>query len=76
MLKSNFYQDPADDILKYFSQTTVSHIESWHFMLDIVSSEDNFQEKSNLYFWEEYEKMFRFVPYFYLPVTEINYQGK
>ena len=31
---------------------------SRHFMLDIVSNGDNLQEKSNLYFWEEYEKCF------------------
>ena len=31
---------------------------SWHFMLDIVSSGDSLQEKSNLYIWEEYENDF------------------
>ena len=45
-------------------------------MLDIVSNGDNLQEKSNLYFWEEYKKIFRSVPYFFVPVTELNYEGK
>ena len=35
-------------------------------MSDIVTSGDNLQEKSNLYFWEEYENCFTvFHPYFY-----------
>ena len=46
-------------------------------MLDIVSSGDNLQEKSKLYLLENYEKCFAvFLPYLYVPVTELNYEGK
>ena len=44
-------------------------------MLDIVSSGDNLQEKSKLYLLEKYKKFSLFPPYFYVPVTELSYEG-
>ena len=35
---------------------------AWHFMLDIVASGDNLQEKSKLYLLEKYEKCFAVFP--------------
>ena len=50
---------------------------SWHFMLDIVSSGDNLQEKSKLYLLEKYEKnVLLCSPYFCVRVTELSYEGK
>ena len=49
-------------------------------MLDIASNGDNLQEKSNLYFWEEYENenvsLYSVLYVFLYKLTELNYEGK